>query len=82
MRRRSTAQLQEPKLTTFITGVSSGIGLGLANQLLAKGEPVVGVSRRPPPLDDPLFRYEPLDVSDAAAVELFEQCDSVDEVQA
>ena len=59
--------------TWFITGVSSGIGRHLAEQLLGRGDRVAGTARRTAALDD-LRRYgdrfwlAPLDVTDPAAV--------------
>lgn len=54
----------------FITGVSSGIGLALAKQLLAAGHRVTGIARRQQPLtrlakQHPYFLPITADVSDA-----------------
>lgn len=56
--------------TVFITGVSSGIGLGLAEHYLAAGANVFGVSRRTPALSvgQSRFHFAPLDLADAQAV--------------
>lgn len=60
--------------TWLITGVSSGLGRGLAEQLLAAGERVVGTVRRPAAVADLVerhpgtFRAPVLDVTDADAV--------------
>ncbi len=57
----------------FITGISSGIGRHLAEQLLGRGDRVAGTARRIAAADD-LRRYgdqlwlAPLDVTDPAAV--------------
>lgn len=50
----------------LITGVSSGIGLGLANVYLEQGCQVFGVSRRQPKglLDKPRFRFRTLDLNE------------------
>jgi NAD(P)-dependent dehydrogenase (short-subunit alcohol dehydrogenase family) len=42
----------------FLTGVSSGIGLGLAQECLRRGDAVFALGRRPPPADalDPAHR--------------------------
>lgn len=48
----------------FITGVSSGIGLGLAGRLIERGSVVAGVSRRETVLDDAeRFHFRALDVT-------------------
>jgi len=52
--------------TALVTGASSGIGLAIAQRLLAGGWRVIGVSRRPPPVDDAAFTHVPLDLADAA----------------
>ena len=60
--------------TWLITGVSSGFGRELTEQLLARGERVVGTVRRPETVADLVERYadtfraELLDVTDAAQV--------------
>ena len=60
--------------TWLITGVSSGFGRELTEQLLERGEHVVGTMRRPDSVADLLERYpeglrcELLDVTDTAAV--------------
>ena len=49
----------------FITGVSSGIGHGLAKAYLERGERVYGISRRAPAdlLDDAGMHFAPLDLT-------------------
>jgi benzil reductase ((S)-benzoin forming) len=49
----------------FITGVSSGIGWGLAREYLAQGIQVWGVSRREPKdlVGEPNFRFKSVDLS-------------------
>ena len=60
--------------TWFITGVSSGFGRELAQQLLERGDRVVGTVRRPDAVADLVERYpealrcELLDVTDSAAI--------------
>jgi NAD(P)-dependent dehydrogenase (short-subunit alcohol dehydrogenase family) len=46
----------------LILGCSDGIGLGAAKRLVADGWRVVGISRRPSPLDEPAYCHEVLDV--------------------
>jgi NAD(P)-dependent dehydrogenase (short-subunit alcohol dehydrogenase family) len=51
-------------MKVFITGVSSGIGLSLAEVLLERGDRVYGVSRREPKLKDHAnFRFRSVDLS-------------------
>jgi NAD(P)-dependent dehydrogenase (short-subunit alcohol dehydrogenase family) len=60
--------------TWFITGVSSGFGRQLADQLLARGDRVVGTVRNAGKVADLIKRYpqafhvEKLDVTDVAAI--------------
>ena len=57
--------------TIFITGVSSGIGNGLAQEYLKLGDQVIGVSRRTPTelTSSNNFRFMTLDVADERSVE-------------
>jgi nucleoside-diphosphate-sugar epimerase len=52
----------------LVTGMSRGVGLEIADRLLANGWEVIGVSRTPPPeADPPLYprrRWHSLDVTD------------------
>ena len=52
----------------LITGTSRGIGLGLAEHYLARGDLVCGCSRAPATLTHPGYTHFELDVSDEAAV--------------
>jgi NAD(P)-dependent dehydrogenase (short-subunit alcohol dehydrogenase family) len=60
--------------TWLITGVSSGFGRALAEQLLARGDRIAGTVRNPETVADlvknypDLFRAEVLDVTDTAAI--------------
>ena len=60
--------------TWFITGVSSGFGRQLTDQLLARGDRVVGTVRDAGKVADlvkrypEIFRAEVLDVTDVAAI--------------
>ncbi|MEM9445180.1 MAG: SDR family NAD(P)-dependent oxidoreductase [Verrucomicrobiota bacterium] len=54
-------------MKVFITGVSSGIGLGLVEYNLKQGAEVYGVSRRPCPIDEATFCA--LDITDSKAVQ-------------
>ena len=55
--------------TVFITGVSSGIGYGLARNYLDRGDTVLGVSRRSPAdLDRENFHFLSLDLCDTSAL--------------
>lgn len=55
----------------LITGASKGIGRALAAALAARGIPVIGTSRRPETIADPVpgVRYLTLDQEDDASVE-------------
>ncbi|MCD5976338.1 SDR family NAD(P)-dependent oxidoreductase [Pseudomonas quasicaspiana] len=55
--------------TAVLTGVSSGIGMAIAQRLLAKGWRVHGLSRRPAAIDHPLFHWTECDLSDLHALE-------------
>lgn len=63
-----------PKRTWLITGVSSGFGRELTDQLLARGDSVVGTIRDTAKIADLVERYpetfhpETLDVTDVAAI--------------
>jgi len=63
-----------PQRTWFITGVSSGFGRQLAEQLLERGDRVVGTVRDKSKISDLLkshpktFHAELLDVTDTAAI--------------
>ncbi|MBM0257431.1 SDR family oxidoreductase [Micromonospora sp. 4G55] len=69
-----TTDSTSAKRTWLITGVSSGFGRELAEQLLRRGDRVVGTVRKPEAVADlqeqygDAFRVELLDVTDAAAV--------------
>lgn len=54
----------------FITGVSSGIGYGLAQGYLQRGDVVFGVSRRTPDIDNPRFHFLSLDLCEAAGAQM------------
>lgn len=49
--------------TALVTGVSGGIGLAVARQLLKEGWTVYGMSRRQAPIDHPAFTHIPGDIS-------------------
>ncbi|WP_397458455.1 SDR family NAD(P)-dependent oxidoreductase [Pseudomonas asplenii] len=49
-----------------VTGASSGIGLAIANRLLADGWQVLGLSRQAPAIDHPRFEWRSVDLSDRA----------------
>ena len=55
----------------LITGVSSGIGLGLAQAYLDRGCQVLGTSRRQPDslVDNPQFRFQAMDLSQLESIE-------------
>lgn len=57
--------------TVFITGVSSGIGQGLAEECLRQDWNVYGVSRREPAgfKENPRFHFKPLDLENFSAIE-------------
>lgn len=52
----------------LITGTSSGIGLALARELLARGWRIVGVSRRPGGIEHPGYAHVCLDLGETARV--------------
>jgi benzil reductase ((S)-benzoin forming) len=47
----------------LITGVSSGIGLGLARECARRGDRVFALGRRPPPFSLPRLAFEPCDLA-------------------
>ena len=56
------------KKTIYVTGVSSGLGYGLAKVYLEQGDSVYGCSRREPKaLIDKGLHFQPIDLSDADA---------------
>jgi NAD(P)-dependent dehydrogenase (short-subunit alcohol dehydrogenase family) len=63
-----------PKRTWFITGVSSGFGRAMTEQLLARGDRVAGTVRQPEVVADLVTRYNDrfwvaqLDLTDTAAI--------------
>ncbi len=62
------------KRLAVVTGTSAGIGQAVADQLLAAGWDVVGLSRREAPLRHEAYRHVTLDLADLQAVErYFEQ---------
>ena len=63
--------MAETEKTIFITGVSSGIGHGLARYYLDRGDRVFGISRRTPEdlLGSESFSFGTLDVRDSDAIE-------------
>jgi benzil reductase ((S)-benzoin forming) len=50
----------------IVTGTSSGIGEQVARQLLQRGWAVIGIARRPVPLDTPGYAHCSLDLADVA----------------
>lgn len=51
---------------TIVTGASRGLGLAVAEQLLAHGERVLAIARRAPPLTHPRLEAWSADLADAA----------------
>jgi NAD(P)-dependent dehydrogenase (short-subunit alcohol dehydrogenase family) len=60
-----------PIRLALLTGASTGVGHATAIDLLARGWTVIGVARRPAPIDHPAYRHVALDLADLAAVERF-----------
>lgn len=56
------------KRVLLLTGSSRGIGFGIANHFLARGDVVCGCSRSESSLDSPQYHHTRLDVSDEKAV--------------
>lgn len=52
----------------LVTGTSSGIGAAVATQLLEHGWTVMGIARRPAPLDHPSYRHLVFDLGDITAL--------------
>lgn len=78
-----------PRKTWFITGATSGLGLEMAHQLLARGDEVVVTSRRPGSSADLQKQYGDrvlvvqLDLTDTASIQAavdsaFERCGRID----
>ncbi len=51
---------------TILTGASRGLGLAMATQLLQRGDRLLTMSRRAPPLDNPALTAWTLDLADSA----------------
>ncbi len=73
------------KNTAIISGASQGIGLALAQKLLAEGYTVIGTSRngKIDAINNPNFHAVALDLSSEesiqkASAEIFQKCDTVD----
>ncbi|OLO05220.1 hypothetical protein BTW07_06210 [Salinicola socius] len=49
----------------LISGCSSGIGLATTRRLLHQGHELIGISRRPPPIETAGFRWCPADLLDS-----------------
>ncbi len=58
-----------PPKTAVLTGVSSGIGMAIAQRLLAEGWRVQGLSRRPADIDHPSFAWTECDLNDLHALD-------------
>lgn len=56
--------------TAFVTGVSTGIGLGLTEELLSRGWRVIGLSRREPTRTESTerFSFASIDVGESASL--------------
>lgn len=58
-----------PPTLTIVTGASRGLGRAVAEQLLARGEHVIAISRRAPDgLSSPRLQHWPADLAEAGAV--------------
>lgn len=55
----------------MVTGASSGIGLSISRQLLGEGWRVIGLARRPAPLEHPAYQHVRLDLGDLDAVQAY-----------
>ncbi|HET8733680.1 MAG TPA: SDR family NAD(P)-dependent oxidoreductase, partial [Anaeromyxobacteraceae bacterium] len=60
-----------PPRLALVTGTSAGVGLPTARTLLERGWTVIGLARRPAPIDHPAYRHAALDLADLHAVEAF-----------
>ena len=56
------------KRTVFITGTSRGIGRHLASHFLARGDDVIGCSRKPADIDQPGYTHHLADIGDERAM--------------
>lgn len=61
--------MSEPGRLAIVTGTSSGIGEHVARQLLTRGWTVVGMSRRPAPIDAAGYRHVAVDLGDLRALQ-------------
>jgi len=60
-----------PIRLALVTGASTGLGHSTAVALLSGGWSVIGLARRPAPIDHGAYRHEVLDLADLGAVEAF-----------
>jgi benzil reductase ((S)-benzoin forming) len=58
----------DPDRVALVTGTSSGIGDAVARELLRRGWRVVGASRRPAAIENPLYSHVRVDLGDLASL--------------
>jgi benzil reductase ((S)-benzoin forming) len=80
---RRAAYARDPMKTplTILTGASRGLGLAMAEQLLAAGHRVLAISRKAPPLSHPALTVWTTDLADSsqAAVRLGDWLAAIDQ---
>jgi NAD(P)-dependent dehydrogenase (short-subunit alcohol dehydrogenase family) len=71
LRREARMKEDSGMRLAIVTGTSAGLGLAIVRALLDAGWEVLGIARRPAPLDQPGYRHVRFDLGDVSAVEAF-----------